>query len=117
MEPDFVQVASADDVGGSGFVRVTVEGRPVLLARLPDDRIVAFGSTCPHLGAPLDGAVQSGMMIECTRHFYAYDLRTGENLFPGDDVDVALPVYEVVQSEGHVWVRAEGLPERDTGTP
>lgn len=105
-EPGFERAAPSDEVGGPPFLRVTIGDTEVLLARLPDGAAVAFDPACPHQGHQLArGFVTGDGCIECPHHFYAYDARTGTNTFPGDDHDLALPVHEVQEAEGWVWVR------------
>src|SRR3982074_3482134 len=62
--------------------RAVVEGIPVLLARLSDGQPVAFGTTCPHEGNPLDEARIWCDELDCPYHHYTYDLRTGRNGYP-----------------------------------
>ncbi|MBW3664870.1 MAG: Rieske 2Fe-2S domain-containing protein [Actinobacteria bacterium] len=105
-EPGFERAAPSDEVGGPPFLRVTIGDTEVLLGRLPDGAAVAFDPACPHQGHQLSrGFVTDDGCIECPHHFYAYDARTGTNTFPGDDQDLALPVHEVQEAEGWVWVR------------
>lgn len=108
VEPELVRVAASDDVGGPPFLRVELEGGDaILLARLADGTVRAFGAACPHLGQPMTHGILDGCILECPFHFYAYDLDTGRNTFPGDDDDIALPVYEVVERDGEVFLRVE----------
>lgn len=101
----FVRVAASADVGGPPFLRVTVEGTEVLVGRLADGSVRAFSPRCPHLQQPLTSAFVTGTTLECPFHFYAYDLDTGVNTFPGDDDDLALPVHEAIERDGQVFVR------------
>ena len=82
-----------------------VHGRPVLLARTPDGAIRAFDAACPHLANPLRQGELDGCELTCPHHFYAYDLRTGRNVFPGDERDDPLAVHDVRVVEGQVEVR------------
>ena len=106
MEGDgFVRVAAADDVGGPPFLRATVDGTEVLVGRLDDGSVRAFSPRCPHLQQPLTSAFLTGTKLECPFHFYAYDLDSGANTFPGDDDDLALPVHDAIERDGAVFVR------------
>lgn len=98
-------MAAADDVGGPPFLAVEVRGRSILLARTADGAIRAFDAACPHLGNPLRQGELDGCELTCPHHFYAYDLATGRNVFPGDDRDHDLRVHDVRTVEGQVEVR------------
>lgn len=55
---------------------VQVEGQPVLLL-MAEDGPAAIEAICPHAGASLaDGRIM-GERIRCSRHGYAFNLRTG----------------------------------------
>lgn len=108
MAPDLVRVAASDDVGGPPFLRVSLDGDDLMLARLEDGTVRAFGAACPHLSQPMTYAILTGCVVECPFHFYAYDLDTGRNTFPGDDHDLALPVYETEEHDGSIFVRRAG---------
>ncbi len=91
--------------------RAVVEGIPVLLARLSDGRPVAFGTTCPHEGNPLDEARIWSDEVDCPYHHYTYDLRTGRNAYPARVFPAGrraclrdLILYDVEEHDGYVWV-------------
>ena len=105
MDDDYVRVADADEVSGRPFLRVDVDGTPVLLARLDDGSVRAFQTSCPHLGQPLRSGFIDGHTLECPIHFYAYDLDTGENTGPGGGTDLCLSLYDVVEEDDAVYVR------------
>ena len=99
-----VRAVRADEVTSDGFSVAEVQGRRILLTRLPGGGVVAFAGTCPHQGQPLTfGEVEDGCIV-CPHHRYAYDPRTGSNVFPGDEDDLTLPVYEAEERDGWVWV-------------
>lgn len=103
MGPAWHRAARSADVGGPPFTSVTIGDRPVLLLRLPDGDVVAFETSCPHTGQPLvRGHLEEGC-IECPYHFYAFDPRSGRNVFPGYD-DVGLERFAVREDDGWVWV-------------
>ncbi len=91
--------------------KVRVAGSAVLLARLEDGALVAATAVCPHEGADLSqGRVYMGA-IDCPRHHYLYDLRTGVNRYPRDvfpadltDTLAPLPLYPVREKSGWIWV-------------
>jgi nitrite reductase/ring-hydroxylating ferredoxin subunit len=43
-------------------------------------KVFAFGSLCPHQNAPLDGAPVESGVVTCLRHYYRFDLKTGDCL-------------------------------------
>lgn len=57
-------------------------GRRVLLARLRSGEAVAAAAACPHEAAPLAEGNVRGAAVDCPRHHYLFDLRTGRNLYP-----------------------------------
>ena len=91
--------------------KVRVAGSFVLLARLEDGTLTAASVVCPHEAADLSkGRVYMGA-IDCSRHHYLYDLRTGRNRYPHDvyPADLAtslaaLPLYPVREKDGWIWV-------------
>jgi nitrite reductase (NADH) small subunit len=85
IEDGYVRVATSAEVGGPPFLRVEAAGTTLLLARLSDGTVRAFGAACPHLRQPLTHGIVTGTTLECPFHFYAYDLDTGRNTFPGDE--------------------------------
>lgn len=105
-----VDVAASDDVPRRPpFLAVRVEERDVLLVRDGAGRIHATDLACPHLGSPLIRGELDAGTISCPRHFYAYDLASGRNTFPGDEHDLALAVHEVEVRDGRVLVRLVGV--------
>lgn len=108
------KVLAGDDLPVRGLSKVRLAGRPVLLARLEDGTVAASTAVCPHQAADLSqGAVYMGA-IDCPRHHYLYDLRTGRNRYPGDvfPADLAagltpLRLYPVKEEDGWIWVGLE----------
>ena len=83
----------------------------MLLVRLDDGTVVAAGLLCPHQGADLSEGTLYLDAIDCPRHHYLYDLRTGANRYPGEvfPADLAqklcpLPLFPVKEEEGWIWV-------------
>ncbi len=91
--------------------KVRVADSFVLLARLEDGTLAAAAVVCPHEGADLSqGKVYMGA-IDCPRHHYLYDLRSGRNRYPSNvfPADLAahltpLPLYPVREKSGWIWV-------------
>ena len=105
------QVLPAAELQRKTVRKVRVGGSAILLARLEDGALAAAAAVCPHEGADLaQGRVYMGA-IDCPRHHYLYDLRTGRNRYPHDvfPADLAarlapLPLYPVREKNGWIWV-------------
>ena len=107
MADDWVHAGAEQDVPESPpWPEVTVGEHAVVLVRGEDGQIHAARSRCPHLAAPLTRADVVDQGLECSRHFYTYDLVTGRNTVPGEDADLALPIHAVEVRDGQVWVHA-----------
>lgn len=61
---------------------VRIFGRPVLLARLRSGEVMAAAAACPHEAASLAEGTIRGDAVDCPRHHYLFDLRTGRNMYP-----------------------------------
>ncbi len=87
---------------------------PVLLARLRSGEVAAAEPLCPHEQARLaDGTIREGA-VDCPKHHYLFDLKTGENLYPSrvypkwklEEVgDLSLPLYPCREEDG--WIVVE----------
>lgn len=116
--PGFVRAARSEDIPALRFVRVELTDKAVLLSRLTDGTPVAFSPVCPHRNNPLDGGSLWEDAIDCPHHHYMYDPRTGKNIYPANvfPEDRAraigrLPVYDVREEEGWIWVGPEKTPD------
>lgn len=111
----YVRACRSDEVDAAPFPVVETEGREVVVLRTDDGELRAVPNVCPHLGQPLRRGELHGTTLECPAHFYAYDLTTGRNTFPGDDRDLALQLYEAVERDGEVFVKVPpGTPRQPT---
>ncbi|HTJ75467.1 MAG TPA: protease inhibitor I42 family protein [Acidimicrobiales bacterium] len=99
--------------------KVTVGEKDILLGRLSSGPVVAFASNCPHQNTQLDGATFFDGRVRCPLHVYLYDPRTGENIVPARDANPDnlwklkpgyLPVYEVEERDGWIWIGAAPKP-------
>ena len=97
-----------------------------MVARLLDGRLVAFGPTCPHQLTPLDDATLRDGIMRCPRHGYQYDATTGANVFPTRDAAPEnlwklkpryLPVHEVTERDGWIWLAEEPSPPPESWDP
>ena len=105
------KVLPAAELAPRTLRKVCVAGSVVLLVRSEDGALQATSAVCPHQAADLSqGKVYMGA-IECPRHRYLYDLRTGRNRYPREvfPADLAaaldpLPLYPVREKSGWIWV-------------
>ena len=90
--PDFVRVASVNDLPAGEMLIVQVDGNEVALASV-DGQIYAFGNECTHRGGPLGEGILEGATVECPWHQGRFNIKTGEVLDapPSDPV----PTYQV----------------------
>lgn len=108
------KVIASANLAWRGLVKVHCTGQPVLLARLEDGTLAASSAVCPHEAADLtEGRIYMGA-IDCPRHHYLYDLRTGENRYPRNvyPKDMArdlapLTIYPVREKHGWIWIALE----------
>lgn len=113
LVPDraFIRTAESAAVDGT-FQPIEVAGVRMLLARLADGTVIAFGPTCPHQLLPLATGSIWNDTIDCPNHHYTFDARTGKNVFPANvfprERSVKLkgiPIYPAHEEDGWVWVK------------
>lgn len=95
------------------MVEVALADRTVLVARLASGEVAAFARSCPHLGTPLQRGTLGGHQLRCAQHHYVYDVHTGRNIVPTDEVEPGelarlrpghLPIHPATEQDGWVWV-------------
>ncbi len=69
----WVQVALSKEVRRNKVRTVRRFGNDIVIARLESGRVVAFDSTCPHLGAHLGDGDVVGECIRCPFHHWQFD--------------------------------------------
>jgi nitrite reductase/ring-hydroxylating ferredoxin subunit len=116
----------AGEGAGTQIRRVRTDDGHVMVARLTDGRLVAFAPSCPHQVTPLDDATLHDGVLRCPRHGYQYDAGTGVNVFPTRDARPEnlwklkpkfLPVYDVEERDGWIWVSTTAKPPPDSWDP
>ena len=116
----------AGEGAGTQIRRVRTDDGHVMVARLTDGRLVAFAPSCPHQVTPLDDATLHDGVMRCPRHGYQYDACTGVNVFPTRDAKPEnlwklkpkyLPVYDVEERDGWIWVSTDAKPPPDSWDP
>ena len=110
--PQWIKVLPDDALKLGALAKVTIAGKPVLLARLDDGTVAAASAVCPHQGEDLTGGMLYMGAIDCPRHHYLYDLRTGANRYPHDVFPAALaaklaplPLYPAKEENGWIWLQ------------
>jgi nitrite reductase (NADH) small subunit len=116
----------AGEGAGTQIRRVRNGDGHVMVARLADGRLVAFAPSCPHQVTPLDDATLHDGVMRCPRHGYQYDATTGANVFPTRDARPEnlwklkpkyLPVHEVEERDGWIWVAEQSCPPPEAWDP
>jgi toluene monooxygenase system ferredoxin subunit len=98
------QVCSAADVPDGGFLRVTLQGVKILIARV-DDAFVAFPPLCPHMAEPLEtSGICADGVLTCTKHIWQWELKTGA---PVGEAEKPLLLYPIKVEGDGVWVDFE----------
>jgi nitrite reductase/ring-hydroxylating ferredoxin subunit len=64
-------------------------------------RVYAFGSLCPHQNAPFNGAPVDSGVVTCLRHFYRFDIKTGDCLTLAG---YGIPVFPTATVDGMVCI-------------
>jgi nitrite reductase/ring-hydroxylating ferredoxin subunit len=109
---DFVRLATVNDFRGVRIKSFRILGRLVAIVREPDGTFWATEIACKHQNADLATEGEwEGNIVTCKRHFWKYDLRTGQclnqNSVPlrrhalkriGDELHVSLNPIEPEQS-------------------
>lgn len=102
-----VRAGPAAAIPANGAVVVRAGGREVAVFNL-GDRLVAVDHRCPHRGGPIaEGHVRNGV-VTCPRHWWRYDLSTGERL---GAPRIRLATYPVRVEEGEAVVEIPPLDE------
>lgn len=94
---------SGEMLAGSIKRKRLPNGDPVAVARLQDDRLVAFHNECPHFKGPLGIGTIREATIVCPWHFFRFDLITGKAVGAAESV-MKLKLYEVREQDGEVAV-------------
>ncbi len=108
-----VAVARVSDLKDGEMKEVSLDGTPILLARVAGE-FYALGAHCPHYGAPLADGILSGDRIVCPWHHACFDVKTGD--FEEPPAFDSLPRFDVKIENDQIFVR---LPENalDRRTP
>jgi toluene monooxygenase system ferredoxin subunit len=95
------RVCGSADLTENALKTFNVDGISILLVNYGDG-MRAIPPICPHMEEPLvDSAFVSRCVLTCTKHLWAWNLRTLEML---DDRQKPLKTYEVKEENGAVFV-------------
>lgn len=88
---------------------VKIEGKQIVLF-LRDEQVYACNNRCPHEGFPLkEGTLSGKCILTCNWHNWKFDLRSGDNLYGGDQ----LRTYPVRIDGDEIWLNVVDAPEAD----
>jgi 3-phenylpropionate/trans-cinnamate dioxygenase ferredoxin subunit len=73
---NFIPVAKSGELADGTMKEVTVQGRPILLAKV-GDRYYAADGRCPHMAGVLTQGKLEGTVVTCPRHSSQFDLTDG----------------------------------------
>lgn len=74
---EFVSVCGTADLKKGQLGLLILNGERIVLARLEDDRFVAFADRCTHLGGPLSDGTLVGERVMCPWHGSEFNVCTG----------------------------------------
>jgi toluene monooxygenase system ferredoxin subunit len=95
---------SAGDLWEGDLTAVEVDGRPLLVVRLPGGEVRAYQGRCPHLGATLADGDFDGRTLSCSAHGWQFDLGTGLGVNPAG---CALDRFPVAVREEAIFIFVE----------
>ncbi len=75
--PDYVRVASVDEIPKGTGKAVEVNGRQVALFNV-NGEFHALEGLCPHQGGLLGEGYLKGTVVTCPLHFWQFDVVTGQ---------------------------------------
>ena len=102
--PDFVRVASTDDISEGKMRKVIVGTQQVLVVNVKG-KYYAIGNVCTHLGGPLDRGILEGREVQCPLHGSRFDVTSGEvKRGPATRPE---PVYDIKVEAGSILVRSK----------
>jgi nitrite reductase/ring-hydroxylating ferredoxin subunit len=79
--PQFIRVATTDELADQQAKLVEVEGQKIALFRV-DGGFYALSDTCTHRKGPLSEGTVEGTEVTCPWHGAKFDIRTGAVLGP-----------------------------------
>ncbi|MCA1379011.1 Rieske 2Fe-2S domain-containing protein [Bradyrhizobium sp. IC4060] len=102
-EGEWVVACAAGALEPEAALRFDHGGRTFVIVRSPDGAYYAIDGHCSHEKVHLGDGIVDGHIIECPKHFGAFDYRTGEARALPACID--LRVYEVKVEGDSVFVK------------
>lgn len=103
-QPQWVQVATQEQVPDEGVLPVYPRGVAVLLMRL-DGELFAVANRCPHMGCPLESGRLVRGVLTCPCHDWSFNVRSGEMVAAPE---LRLTAYDVRLDGPEVSIRLPG---------
>ncbi len=107
----WIPVLRSAELGPLCLCKAEVADSTLLLVRLRSGEVAAASNVCPHESEDLSGGRVYMDSVDCPRHHYVYDLKTGVNRYPRsvfpDDLAkqiAPLPIYPAREEGGWIWV-------------
>lgn len=101
MQAPYIAVADAEDLESGKFLKVDIEGRAFVVARLGDE-VYAVEDLCSHEDYPLSYGCLDGERIKCSLHGSRFSLKTGEPL--DEPADAPIATFAVAIEDGQIWL-------------
>lgn len=105
---EWKDVSTLDELWEGEMADVAINDYPVLLVRLPGDRVVAYQGVCPHQETLLIDGELENQVLTCFAHRWQFDLKDGHGINPAN---CRLFQYQVKVENGTIFI---AVP--DTGT-
>ncbi len=80
--PEFIKVATVDEIEEGGMKIFDVRGNTVVLANVKGG-FYAFNGECPHKGGPLGEGALNENVLTCPWHLLQFDVITGKIVHEG----------------------------------
>jgi nitrite reductase/ring-hydroxylating ferredoxin subunit len=123
LRPDeYVRVLPGDELSLGQMREIQVGSERLVVGRLHDGSVVAFGVECPHQGGRLADGNLRGNDVDCPLHHYLYDVHTGRNTFPlpiypawkrAQVGPLNVPIFPVIEEAGWIVVHPRPRPVED----
>jgi nitrite reductase/ring-hydroxylating ferredoxin subunit len=94
---------NAKDLAEGGLTTAKAGEKEILLAKV-DGQIYAIDNACGHLAYPLNEGRLDGHVVTCIWHFARFDVRTGEVVSAGIDVEDLKPLEVRVFPDGALGI-------------
>ena len=97
------RAVNAQELVEGGLATVKSGDREIMLAKV-DGKIYAIDNACGHLAYPLNEGWLEGYIVTCRWHFARFDVRTGEVVSAGIDLDNLKRLEVQVSADGSLGI-------------